>query len=206
MKHLLLAVSLFSTIACAGAPASGPAGSSAEQPTTEAVTHKVVQPVGIPEARIPFKLSGVLRGLAAKQIDLTVLGQTVSLSTNGRFEIEGSAAPGADLSVTIAAQPTAPWQTCVVQPSLEVICGTRSFLVRGTMQGLRGQLVLRRDDGAVVYTTVNGTYSFEQPIPSGSEYSVWIEKMPADQRCEIATTDGIVRGEDVVLPVTCAQR
>lgn len=198
--RILLAAAL-STLACTAAPA----GSSAEAPAAQAATQRVIiNAVG--EDRVPFKIEGTLEGLAAGRVELLITGQTVALAANGPFEISGTAPRGQELSVAIAAQPIAPWQTCIVRGVSAVICGTRTFDMVVSVQGLRGAVVLRRDDGEIFSAGLNGRFAFPSKLKSGTSYNVWIENAPENQDCSLSRSEGTIAGEDAQLAVACSAR
>jgi hypothetical protein len=151
----------------------------------------------------------VLRNAGAD--DLGVLG-------DGAFVFPSSVASGRSYAVTVAAQPTAPSQTCTVDAgsgtlaggdvtNVSVTCTTNTYSVGGTVTGLVGSgLVLANNGGDGRVVSANGDFVFATPVPSGGSYDVTVLVQPTapSQTCTVAWGAGPVGSMNVTdVSVVC---
>lgn len=177
-----------------------------------------------------YKVGGQIEGLAG--------GSTVVLQNNsgddlsvanvapfdGMFEFERPVALGAEYRVTVATQPTNPWQTCTVSSGtatmgaadvtgVKVKCATNSYTVSGSVSGLRGEgLVLQALDltrGGITEVAVSppaDTLLALATMSSGTQYEVAVKTQPTApaQTCTVQKAGpGTVRGAGVAVPISC---
>ena len=142
-------------------------------------------------------------------------GDDLAISGNGTFAFATSITSGSTYSVTVAAQPTSPWQTCTVASptgtmpdgvTLAVDCVTNEYTIGGTVNMLTGSgLVLQNNGGEEISIAASGAFAFATPVASGATYAVTIKAQPSGQTCSISSASGIVAGDDVTsVVVSCA--
>ncbi|MFC4820099.1 IPT/TIG domain-containing protein [Dokdonella ginsengisoli] len=170
-------------------------------------------------------VGGTASGLAGSGLEVRLNGgdaQTVS-AADPHFTF----APIPDLgawSVTVSAQPTAPWQTCMVDPAtasgtldgadvtdVAVDCTTNAYTVGGRVDGLLDlgsdlQLQLSAGDVQVATVTPGQTgFAFATPVASGTAYAVTVSQQPHGQSCTVdGGAGGTIAGADVLdVHVSC---
>ena len=135
----------------------------------------------------------------------------LQVSASGAFTFATAIPSGATYSVSVAQQPTAPSQTCVVtNPSgtvgagevtnVIVQCTTNGFLVGGTVTGLLGTgLQLQNAGGDVIAIAANGPFRFPTAVPSGTTYFVTVIAQPRApaQGCVVINAVGTVEAADI---------
>jgi hypothetical protein len=87
-----------------------------------------------------------------------------------------------------------------------VNCATDTFVVGGTISGLRGTIVLQNNAGNDLSLNANGTFGFSTPIASGAAYAITVVTQPSapTQTCVIAGGTGTVGSAAVSsVVVTC---
>lgn len=146
-------------------------------------------------------------------------GDDVTVAADGSFVFPTRLASGSPYDVTVAAQPTNPWQTCAVVrgqgilggadvTDVSVACTTNRYAVGGTVSGLSAgaTVVLQDNGGDDLAVTGNGAFTFATAIPSGSPYAVTVLTQPAAARqtCTVTAGSGTVGGAPVTsVVVTC---
>jgi hypothetical protein len=125
---------------------------------------------------------------------------------------------GATYNVTVAAQPSNPGQTCVVNggsgtvttanvSTVAVVCQTNTYTVGGTVAGLAigaatGPVL--QNNGGDTLPTSNGAFTFPTPLLSGTTYNVTVQTQPNGYFCAVAGPAGTVTNTDVTnVTVTC---
>ena len=172
---------------------------------------------GSPPPPATYTIGGTVSGLAGSGLVLQNNGANdLSISANGSFTFTTAVAPGGGYSVTVAANPSTPTQTCIVTAgsgsvgsanvsSVAVACTTSSFVVGGSVTGLTGSgLQIRSADGTTL-TVGNGPFSFPTPALSGSAYHAAIVTQPSSptQYCTASGAHGVVGASDVSMSITC---
>src|SRR5207302_1218614 len=106
--------------------------------------------VAISCATRAFRLGGTASGLAGSGLVLQANGaDSLAIAADGAFTFATPVASGETFTVTVGAQPTAPWQTCTVGgatgtvgggdvTSIAIDCTTNRYMVGGTISGLAG--------------------------------------------------------------------
>lgn len=155
---------------------------------------------------ITYTIGGTVAGLAGTGLVLQDNGgDNRAINANGAFTFTSSVASGAAYAVTVLAQPTNLWQTCLVTggggtatanvTTVQVTCTTNTYKIGGTVTGLLiSGLVLQDNNGDNLTVNTNPDFSqsftFANSIASGSTYSVTIQTQPAGQTCWLGTANG----------------
>ncbi|MDB4980480.1 MAG: hypothetical protein JWM82_1232 [Myxococcales bacterium] len=157
-------------------------------------------------------VGGTVAGLVGSGLALALNGGTPqAVGANGSFAFAETLPSGGTYAVTVASQPTAPSQTCVVAAgtgtitsadisNVAVTCTTNSFSVKGVVAGLVGTgLKLRNNAGDELAITANGIFTFATKIVSGQPYAVTVSAQPATptQTCLVTAPSGTVATADV---------
>jgi 6-phosphogluconolactonase (cycloisomerase 2 family) len=168
---------------------------------------------------LSFSVGGSVSGLSGGGLTLQDNGgDTLSVTANGSFVFPTPIASGANFSVSVATQPTAPYQSCVVSAgsgtvtsgditNVAVTCIVNTYTVGGTVTGLSGSgLVLQDNGGNNLAVTANGIFTFSSPVASGGAYSVSVLTQPSSpsQTCTVGSGAGtIINGGVVNVTLTC---
>jgi large repetitive protein len=165
-----------------------------------------------------FAVGGTISGLAGQGLLLQNNGADNLAVAGGAtsFEFPALVAIGSGYNVTVAAQPTNPWQDCTVAAgsgtvsndditNVAIGCTTKSFKVGGTVSGLAfpSPLGVRLQlNGAETLDVFLGTTTFMFPnaLLSGTPYTVTVAPPSG---CSVAGGTGVVGGSDVAVTVTC---
>lgn len=144
-------------------------------------------------------------------------GADLVVTADGTYTV-GEFASGADYDVSVAQQPTSPWQTCTVangagavgnaHVSVQIACVTNTYGIGGTVSGLLGSgLVLQNAAGDDLAVGADGAFVFGTRPASGSIYAVTVKTQPTTpaQTCTVTDGTGTVAGADVTnVVVQCA--
>ncbi len=167
-------------------------------------------------------VAGRVEGLLGAGLVLQVNGaHDTPISATGDFQVLTGLRSGDAWTVTVLAQPTAPWQACQVTAGgsgvmgatgaagVVVTCTTSAFAVGGTASGVLAP-------GLSLALTVAGVKGAAQPVgagpftldgavPSGAAWLVTVESHPARQACTVTDGGGVMAGGDVTgVAVACA--
>jgi Putative esterase len=71
------------------------------------------------------------------------------------------------------------------------------YLIKGTVSGLTGTLVVQNNGGDTQTLTQNGAFSFATPLADGATYAVTVLSQPGGQTCTVLNGSGTVSGHDV---------
>jgi 6-phosphogluconolactonase (cycloisomerase 2 family) len=157
-------------------------------------------------------VGGTVTGLAATGLVLQLNGTAdLPVSADGSFAFPGTLASGTNYAVTVATQPTGPFQTCVVSGgsgviagsniSVAVTCTTDRYSVGGTVTGLAGSgLVLQLNGLEDLPVTSDGSFVFPTSLLRGTEYNVTIRSQPSTFR-EVCSTSSS-SGTGATAPIT----
>lgn len=151
-------------------------------------------------------VGGTVMGLAGAGLVLrNVGGDDLSITKDGDFWFATPIDKGDKYEVTIAEQPTSPWQTCTLKHAegiasdrnvadVDVACTTDTYTVGGTLSGLPSGATVRLqlNDGEEITRTQNGPFSFPSQVASGSDYSVTVKTPPTDGGCHVDSGTGTV--------------
>ena len=166
-----------------------------------------------------YTVGGNVAGLSGAGLVLRNGSETLAVGASGSFTFPTPVASGAQYGVTVAAQPTSPWQTCTVTggagivgganvTNVQVACVANTYPVHVTVAGLAGKgLVLTDEGGDALGVPASGAYTFATPLASGAFYAVQVSVQPATptQVCTVAGGTGTVGGAPVDgVTVTCA--
>jgi hypothetical protein len=160
-----------------------------------------------------FRVGGTVTGLAGGGLGLR-LNDTESLTqeTDGPFSFQQQLEDKSAYTVTVSAQPAE--QDCTVEggtgqvagadvSSVQVRCATRTYTVGGTVEGVRGTLVLGLDGGETLQVTQAGRFTFTAKRPKGGTYAVSIVSTAQGQRCTVTNGSGTVAGNVEGISVRC---
>ncbi|WP_338865840.1 hypothetical protein [Myxococcus stipitatus] len=141
-------------------------------------------------------------------------GDDLTVSSDGAFHFPMPVAFGAGYSVT--AQASAPLVCSVSNGTgtmgegdvtrVEVLCGTASYPVGGSVAGLAdgATLELQNNGDEVLLVSANGVFTFAQHVAEQGTYSVTVRSQPENQRCVVNAGAGTVSGAPVTgISVTC---
>lgn len=149
---------------------------------------------------------------ASSQVQLTVAGlsghgltlqdgagSSLPVSANGTVSFPTALSGGAAYNITVASQPTSPWQTCVLGngsgtvPSngliaVSVTCTTNTYAIGGTVTGFADEydggapLVLQDNAGDNLTINADGAFQFNTPVASTGTYSVTVLSQPGNDQ------------------------
>src|SRR6185503_18686001 len=166
-----------------------------------------------------YTIGGSVAGLVGGGLVLqNNSGDPIPVSANGAFTFSTALLSGASYAVTVASDPTLPWQTCVVAndsgtvtsadiTSVAVTCTTNSYTVDVTVSGLAGSgLVLKNNGGDALPISANGTVSFATAVASGGLYDVTVDTQPTNvwQTCSVTSGSGTITNQNVSVAVSCS--
>jgi hypothetical protein len=161
-----------------------------------------------------FTVGGSISLLAGSGLVLRLNGGSDLVLNSGATSFAFPPVPsGTQYTVTVAANPTGPAQSCTVeQPSgtvggenvtnVQVTCVTTEFSIGGTVSGLNGSgLQLQLNGGEVLSIAANAPFKFPTSLPNNASYDVIVFMQPNSptQACVPVpgTSTGIVNGADV---------
>ncbi|MDB4938741.1 MAG: hypothetical protein JWP87_5713 [Labilithrix sp.] len=166
-----------------------------------------------------YAIGGTISGLAGAGLVLQDnAGDNLTVNANGTFAFATPIEDLAAYSVTVLAQPTSMWQTCVVTngsgnvtaapiTNVSVVCTTNSYTVAGNVTGLAGSgLVLQNSAGNNLAVNANGAFQFTAPVASGAGYLVSVLTNPSNksQTCTVTSGIGTIAGANVTnVAVAC---
>jgi 6-phosphogluconolactonase (cycloisomerase 2 family) len=153
-------------------------------------------------------------------LGLSFLGTTpFNVSANGAFTSPGTLPTNTSYSVLIVAEPSSPSQTCVIQngsgrtasanvTDVTITCFTIPYSVGGSVQGLApgSSVSLAINGGSPLVVNANASFTFPDPLPSGTAYTVAVQSHPSfpSQACAVANGAGTVGAAVVTnVAVTC---
>jgi hypothetical protein len=153
-----------------------------------------------------YKIRGTVTGLAGTGLVLRNNGgDDLPVLADGTFAFATALASGTGYAVTVAAQPTSPWQTCAVDSgsggvagadvsNVMITCSTNDYAVGGTITGLVGTVVLQNNAGDNLVLTANGNFAFPTHISSGAPYQVTVltQPMMPYQNCTVTSGGGTI--------------
>jgi len=186
---------------------SGGAGTIGTAPVTSVVINCAAD---------KYTIGGQITGLRAPVV-LHNGNENQTVTADGMFAFPTPLATGATYAVTVATQPTAPSQTCVVTngtgtvasanvTNVMIACTTNSFHVQAVVTGLTGNGLILRNNGEPILVNMTGTVTFPSAVLSGSSYALMVAVQPTlpSQTCTVgANAAGVVGAGDVTIAVTC---
>jgi len=159
-----------------------------------------------------FSLGGTVSGLSGTGLTLRNNGgNDLAVASNGNFTFGAQSSGTAAYSVTVAAQPVNPSQTCtILNPSgtlpndsvtnIAIACTTNLFSVGGHVTGLLGSgLALEINAANPLTIGADGRFTFPTSLPSGSTYAVNVAAQPVNpnQTCTASNPSGTLAAADV---------
>jgi len=163
-----------------------------------------------------FTIGGQITGLRGPVV-LHNGNENQTVTADGMFAFPTPLAIGTSYAVTVATQPTAPSQTCLVTngsgtvtnaniTNVMISCATNAFHVQAVVTGLTGNGLVLRNNGNSTLVTAPGTVVFPAAVLSGGSYAVGVAIQPTtpSQTCTVGqNATGVVAGSDVSVAVTC---
>jgi len=166
-----------------------------------------------------FTVGGAVSGLAGSGLILRNNGSdTLIIATNGNFTMPTALGTGAAYVLTVATQPSAPAQTCLITngtgsvgsgnvTNIAVACTTNTYTIGGAVTGLTGAgLVLRNNGGNAIALNAAGPFVFTTAIASGSGYAVTVDTQPTNPSQICVVTNGVgtvVNGNVTSVAIAC---
>ncbi len=159
-----------------------------------------------------YSVGGVVSGLTGSGLVLRINGgNDLPITADGAFQFTGGMLDGQSYAVTVASQPTNPYQACTVTngtgtineadvTDVQVTCvNLPSYSVGGTVAGLTNTgLKLKLNASEELQVPANATsFTFLYGLLNGSNYNVTISAQPLGQVCTIANNSGTISNADV---------
>lgn len=164
-----------------------------------------------------YRIVATVSGLSGAGLTLhSSLGDDLAVTASGEVAFPTRAPAGTAYAVSVARQPTSPWQTCAVtggtgtmgaaDAALAVTCATDRFEIGGTVTGLEGSgLVVSLNGTYDAALATTGAFTFAAALESGATFAVTVVSQPAGQACAVTGGSGTVAGADVTtVAVACA--
>lgn len=169
-----------------------------------------------------YTIGGTVTGLEGDGLILRNNGgDDLAVTTSGGFTFAMTVAHGDAYDVTAFAQPTDPWQSCVITngtgiatahvDTVSVACATNSYRIGGAVTGLVGnERATLRVNGGDEISVGAGPFMFEQSYPSGTAFTVTVQASPTapvSKECTVTQPTGVVTGADVSdVEIACTPR
>lgn len=162
-----------------------------------------------------YRVAGSITGLLGSGLSVRLNGGPAQPVSGSSFTLTPNIASGQPYAVTIAQQPTMPWQTCTVMNGsgtvadldindVQLSCTTNNYTVGGTVTGLTGSgLQLTMNGTPLSVTTASFTFPM---IPSGTMWTVTVTAQPTapSQTCTVTSGTGTLAGANVTsVSVNC---
>jgi hypothetical protein len=167
-----------------------------------------------PPTPAQYKIAGTVSGLVGSGLVLRNGGVDLPIAADGAFEFAATAANGTEYAISVAQQPTTPWQTCSVDRgagtvadadvAAVVTCATNTYAIGGTAPaGLTAvTLTVAGNAPQTISSPPAGAFAFPG-IPSGAQYTV--AATAPNQTCTASNGTGTLAGEDVTnIAFTCS--
>ncbi|MCB1192996.1 MAG: hypothetical protein KDK90_21300, partial [Leptospiraceae bacterium] len=167
----------------------------------------------------PYSIGGEVTGLQGSGLVLVDNeNDYLYIEKDGEFTFDGKIIRGGTYSVAVKEQPHSPTQVCEVSggdgtvgggnvTTVVVNCANDTFTVGGTVSNLGGAgLTLQLNSGDPTPISANGTFAFNPPLESGTDYLVKIVSQPTGpaQTCSLLNESGTVKDSNISsLIVTC---
>lgn len=166
-----------------------------------------------------YKISGSVSGLVGSGLMLLDNGASdLSLAAGATsFTFGATVAGGGRYDVTVASQPSGPWQTCAVTngsgsvgaaniTNVQITCTTNTYTVGGDTAMVKGTGLVLQDNGGdnLAISPGSSSFTFTTPVASGGGYIVTILSQPSGQSCTVTNAIGTVAGANVTnIGVSC---
>ncbi|WP_309892495.1 NHL repeat-containing protein [Archangium sp.] len=160
-----------------------------------------------------YRVGGTVTGLSGGGLGLRLNGaESLTRQSDGPFTFEQRLDDKSAYTVTVNTQPAE--QDCTVEggtgkvagadvTSVQVRCATKTYTVGGTVEGVRGTLVLGLEGGEQLSVTQAGRFTFTTKRPKGGAYTVSVATAPQGQRCTVTSGSGTVAGNVEGISVRC---
>jgi ribosomal protein S11 len=141
-------------------------------------------------------------------------GNNTLIADNGTFSFSMPVASGSSYAVTVLTQPAG--QNCAVTNgsgsvagvnvnNVAIACSDDTYNVGVTVSGVSATgLVLQDNGGDNLSISTNGTFNFNAPIASGTNYAVTVSTPPLGETCTVSNGSGTIVSSNVNnVSVTC---
>jgi hypothetical protein len=179
---------------------------------------------------LSYSIGGTVTGVVGTGLVLKDNGgDALTITANGPFVFHSQLATGAAYAVTIATEPTAPAQTCVVTTgtgsgvatanitSVAITCTAVTYSVGGNVVGLLGHqppnngpltdnsFTLQNNTGDNKTVAQNGPFTFATPVALNGAYNVSVFTPPSSQTqpCWVFGFSGVVTANVTSVTVDC---
>ena len=154
-----------------------------------------------------YTVSGSISGLNSTGLILRMNSSNKIIASGATtFSFTTLLPTGTSYTVSVYAQPAGLVCT-VLNPSgvigtsnvtnVSVPCVVPSYTVGGSVSGLTGSLTLVNNGIDSKTVTTNGSYTFNNPLVSGTTYSVVVGSQPASQNCTVSNNSGTIAATNV---------
>ena len=169
--------------------------------------------------KTPYIVGGSITGLLSGET-LTVLNNgsdSLTISQNGNYVFPTPIAPGGSYAVTIGTQPSQ--QNCALTANTgagtnlrsnvinaNIVCSVDTYSIGGSVSGLPTSLKITIQNNLANPMTVgSGTFTFTQPSPYDSSYSVTTTQPTSGflGHCEVKNGTGTVLGNVSTVSIGC---
>jgi len=162
-----------------------------------------------------YPISGSVAGLlAGESLVLQNNGaNSTTVSGDGSFNFSAPVTSGSNYAVTILTQPAG--QNCAVNngsgrvggnavTNVSIACSDNTYNVGAIVSGvIRTGLVLQDNGADNLSVASDGSFNFNTPVASGSNYAVTILTQPAGESCLVTSGSGTVTNANISVAVTC---
>lgn len=154
-----------------------------------------------------YTVSGTISGLTSSGLILKMNSSSKIIASGATsFAFSTQLITGSPYNVSITSQPSGLICT-VLNPSgvianinitdVSVPCVTPTYTVGGSVTGLNGSLTLVNNGIDSKTITTNGSYTFNNPLTTGTPYAVTINSQPAGQSCSLSNNSGTIAATNV---------
>lgn len=136
---------------------------------------------------------------AGTQLQLSVIGSTLTFSENGTAVIAAS-----DTSLTDGAPGIIAYGTPTAGDWAGGDNPSSTYSIGGTVSGLSGTVVLQDNGGNSFSVSANGLFTFGAQFTSGATYAVTVETNPTGQTCSVTNGTGTIASASITnIAVSC---
>lgn len=154
-----------------------------------------------------YTVSGSISGLTSSGLILKMNSSSKIIASGATsFAFSTQLTSGSPYNVSITSQPSGLICT-VINPSgviassnitnVSVPCVTPTYTVGGSVTGLNGSLTLVNNGIDSKTVTSDGSYTFNNPLTTGTPYAVTINTQPVGQSCSLSNNSGVIATTNV---------
>lgn len=166
-----------------------------------------------------FSVSGTVSGTTGEGIVISDdSGTSVFVASDGKFVLDNAFLDGDAYEIRVERGLSERPIKCTVTngsgvikqanvDDVAVVCAPSTFTVSGTVSGLDTYGLVLTSRGEEIALAKDGRFVFFAPVPSGSSYSVKVDREPEGETCTVDRGSGVVGAADVEdVVVKCAPR